>query len=147
MRNQAIKSARLRTGRRYLVNHYYHLTTTTRDRREIFTELYAVRRLVRCMSQEECQQTVHSIAYVVMPDHLHWLVQSLDGDIASVMRRVKARSSKALGGNVWQVGYHDRCLRKEEDIRQVARYIVANPLRAGLVERVHDYAHWDVCYL
>jgi len=29
----------------------------------------------------------------------------------------------------------------------VARYIVANPLRAGLVESVRDYPHWDAIWL
>jgi putative transposase len=29
----------------------------------------------------------------------------------------------------------------------VARYIVANPLRAGLVNRVEDYSHWDSIWL
>jgi putative transposase len=29
----------------------------------------------------------------------------------------------------------------------IARYIVANPLRAGLVAKVGDYALWDACWL
>jgi len=29
----------------------------------------------------------------------------------------------------------------------IARYIVANPLRAGLVSRVGDYPLWDACWL
>ncbi|MFV3290267.1 transposase, partial [Pseudomonas sp. NY11955] len=29
----------------------------------------------------------------------------------------------------------------------VARYIVANPIRAGLVSRVGDYPHWDAVWL
>ena len=32
-------------------------------------------------------------------------------------------------------------------LRDVARYIVANPLRAGLVERVGDYPYWDAVWL
>ncbi|MFK5927062.1 MAG: hypothetical protein QM483_10570 [Desulfuromusa sp.] len=44
---------------------------------------------------------------------------------------------------IWQKGYHDHALRDDEDLRQVARYIVANPVRAGLVVRAIDYSHWD----
>ncbi|MFV3292807.1 transposase, partial [Pseudomonas sp. NY11955] len=29
----------------------------------------------------------------------------------------------------------------------VARYIIANPIRAGLVSRVGDYSHWDAVWL
>jgi hypothetical protein len=48
---------------------------------------------------------------------------------------------------MWQKGFHDRAIRREEDLRAVARYIIANPLRAGLVRRVHDYPLWDAIWL
>jgi hypothetical protein len=55
--------------------------------------------------------------------------------------------SRQLGQAVWQSGFHDRALRQEEELQTIARYIVANPLRAGLVKRVGDYAHWDAMWL
>ncbi|MCF6281296.1 MAG: hypothetical protein L3J28_03650 [Candidatus Polarisedimenticolaceae bacterium] len=42
---------------------------------------------------------------------------------------------------------HDRAIRKEEDLVAIARYIVANPLRAGLVKSIKDYPHWDCVWL
>jgi REP element-mobilizing transposase RayT len=65
----------------------------------------------------------------------------------------KGRTSKALNdridrkGKLWQPAFFDHALRKEENIQQVARYIVANPLRAGLVENIEDYPHWDAIWL
>lgn len=50
-------------------------------------------------------------------------------------------------GTCWQPAFHDHALRKDEDRINVARYIVANPLRAGLVERLGDYPHWDSIWL
>ncbi len=44
---------------------------------------------------------------------------------------------------MWQKGFHDHAIREEEDLRAVARYVVANPVRAGLVQSVRDYPHWD----
>ena len=35
-------------------------------------------------------------------------------------------------------GFHDRALRRDEDTLSTARYIVANPLRAGLVKNIRD---------
>jgi hypothetical protein len=29
----------------------------------------------------------------------------------------------------------------------IARYIVGNPLQAGLVDRIGDYPHWDAVWL
>ncbi|GGY09626.1 hypothetical protein GCM10007160_41190 [Litchfieldella qijiaojingensis] len=57
--------------------------------------------------------------------------------------------NRALCGekSIWQRGYHDRAIRDEEDIRAVARYIVANPLRAGLVNDIGQYPLWDAKWL
>jgi hypothetical protein len=38
-------------------------------------------------------------------------------------------------------------LRRDEDLRAVARYVILNPVRAGLVQRVGDYPHWDAVWL
>lgn len=50
-------------------------------------------------------------------------------------------------GPVWQRTYHDHALRREEDLRAAARYVVANPLRAGLAEGIGDYPFWDAAWL
>ena len=88
-----------------------------------------------------------------MPDHLHWLIELGQGSLSSLMCAFKSRSSCALyragadRQHIWQPGFHDRALRREEDIRAAARYIIANPLRAGLVSKVRDYPHWDCVWL
>lgn len=50
-------------------------------------------------------------------------------------------------GPVWQKGYYDHALRDEENLAVVARYIVANPLRAGLARNVADYPLWDAVWI
>jgi REP element-mobilizing transposase RayT len=44
-----------------------------------------------------------------------------------------------LVGPCWQRRFYDHALRKEEDIRATAEYIVNNPVRAGFVENWVDY--------
>jgi REP element-mobilizing transposase RayT len=46
-----------------------------------------------------------------------------------------------------QRAFYDHALRQDEDVQGVARYIVANPLRAGLVENIGDYPLWDAIWL
>lgn len=94
------------------------------------------------------------LAWVLMPDHVHWLLQlGAKDDLSSVVNRLKSASSrranKILGqkGAIWQKSFHDHALRAEEDVRAIARYIVANPLRAGLVDNVHNYPFWDAIWL
>jgi len=52
-----------------------------------------------------------------------------------------------LGRPVWQRGFHDHALRAEEDIVGVARYLVANPLRAGLCDKIGNYPYWNAQWL
>ena len=81
-----------------------------------------------------------------MPDHWHGLVVLGDhATLADLMRSAKGRSSRAIEGTgrLWSPGYFDRALRSDDDLRMAARYVVANPLRAGLVARLGDYPFWD----
>jgi hypothetical protein len=61
-------------------------------------------------------------------------------------RQVNQRLGRS-GAAVWQPGFFDRALRAEDDLVAVARYIVANPLRAGLCRRLGDYPLWDSVWL
>jgi REP element-mobilizing transposase RayT len=82
------------------------------------------------------------LAYCVMPDHAHLLAQGLTASAAlrPFVSAIKQRSgyefSRQTGSRLWQKGYFERTLRDDEDLLCVARYIEANPVRAGLVRSV-----------
>ena len=145
----------LRHGRVSLRNHCYLVTAVTHNRVRIFSDLGAGRIVVQEMIRSARFDDTRTLAFVVMPDHLHWLF-CLNGEkgLSSVVAAVKRYSSLQIRSQgiidespVWQRGFHDHALRKEEDIKSVARYIVANPLRAGLVKRVGDYPLWNALWL
>jgi REP element-mobilizing transposase RayT len=121
----------------------------------VFNDLRAGRLVVQEMVRSARVGDTGTLAFVVMPDHLHWLF-CLSGkkNLSSVIAGVKRSSSRQIhmqldlhDSPVWQRGFHDHALRKEEDIKSVARYIVANPIRAGLVRRAGDYPLWDAVWL
>ena len=94
------------------------------------------------------------LAWTVMPDHLHLLVTlSHAEDLQGVVQKVKSNTARELKrhdlglGQVWARAFHDRALRWDEDVRSVARYLVLNPVRAGLVSRVGDYPYWNAVWL
>ena len=143
----------LRIGRYAQAGHAYLITTVTEQRHRYFQDWRLGRLLAAEMKRAADAGLVESLAWVIMPDHLHWLLILNQASLEAVMRQVKSRSAIALnrqtGANrkVWQSGYHDHALRQEEDVREVARYIVANPLRAGLAKRIGDYPLWDAVWL
>lgn len=82
-----------------------------------------------------------------MPDHFHLLMQLQRGSISKLVGRMKSLSARSVGRAIWQDGFHDHALRREEDVLGIARYILANPLRAGLVRHIGEYPHWDAAWL
>ncbi|WP_010170258.1 REP-associated tyrosine transposase [Pseudomonas sp. PAMC 25886] len=147
------QSHRLRTGRFSEPGRAYLVTAVVHNRQPLFTNFYLGRLLVTEFRRAHEQKWGSSIAWVIMPDHFHWLVQLEQRSLSQLMQAVKSRSTHTINrarngtGAFWQNGYHDRGIRDGEDLRHLARYIIANPIRAGLVERAGDYPLWDACWL
>jgi len=138
----------LRKGRVSLPNQIYLVTAVTASREPVFASFSAARRAVRCFHDKDVARHAQTCAFVVMPDHIHWLLQIEDGgNLSSAVRLYKAKVSMHLGQRMWQRGFHDHALRNDEDMQDIARYIIANPLRSGLVKSVGDYPHWDAIWL
>ncbi len=138
----------LRKGRASQAGQIYLVTTVTQNRRPVFARFDAARLLIDVMRQEPASGRAQTLAFVVMPDHLPWLLVLGEGAVLStVVQKVKSVSAHRLDAKVWQKGFYDRAIWREEDLRAVARYVVANPVRAGLVARVGDYAHWDAVWV
>ena len=146
--------AALRRHRLHLPGHVYLMTATTVGRQPFFKEFAPACRAARCHLDPDVYRESRLLAWVLMPDHGHWLVQVGDGDhLASIMNRIKSATARAYNGDagrtgaLWARAYHERLLRGENDVRAAARYLVANPVRAGWVKRVGDYPFWDAVWI
>lgn len=144
----------LRRGRVALPNQIYHLTATTRRRAPFFSDFVVARAAAACFEDSVLLGDTRVLAWVLMPDHAHWLLQlGESADLVMTMNRWKSASARAANlaldrtGPLWAHGFHDRALRREQDVVAVARYIIANPVRAGLAVRVGDYPFWNAVWL
>ncbi len=144
----------LRAGRTSEANRAYLLTTVTRHRAPLFVDWHPASTMSRYMASPDTWPGGQLVCWVLMPDHWHGVVVLTGGNtIPQLMNRAKGRSAflfnRALGraGAVWTDGFHDRAIRRDEDLVAVARYVVANPVRAGLVVSVGNYSFWDACWL
>ena len=129
-------------GRASISGQIYLVTTVTHGRARLFTNLYLGRIVVRTLHSQAVTTCATTLAYVVMPDHPHWLVQLRAGsNLSEVVWTVKGRSSfqinriRGVRGCVWQPKFHDRALRSDESLGAAARYVVCNPVRAGAKAR------------
>jgi REP element-mobilizing transposase RayT len=146
-------SHRLRTGRYAEQNRIYLLTANTLKREPVFRDYTLGRMVVHQFKQAQDHGFAETLAFVVMPDHFHWLIQLQKGSLGQLMCQAKSLSARAINaetgrtGSLWQQSFHDRALRRDEDLVKLARYVVANPLRAGMVGKLGDYPLWDAIWV
>lgn len=144
----------LRNGRVSLPNQVYLITTATRGRKPIFVNFAAACAAARCFDDPQLLHDTRMLAWVLMPDHVHWLLRlGKDDSLEAAVNRLKSagarHANRALQhwGPLWMRAFHDHALRSEEDLRHSARYVIANPVRGGYAERVGDYPLWNAIWL
>ena len=86
----------LRRGRVSLPGQCYSVTSVTAGRRPIFAELFPARAVVTGFRELEQQQICRTLAFVVMPDHVHWLVELDATPLDRVMQLFKSRSARRI---------------------------------------------------
>jgi putative transposase len=150
------RNSDLRKGRVSLSGQIYHVTSRAVLGTSPFMDFQTTRAVCSTFYPTARVSNVTLLAWVLMPDHVHWLLQLSDGGVLSksvaALKRQSASAlnrccSNQLGDRVWQSGFYDRAIRRDEDVIDVARYVVANPLRAGLVAKLGDYSFWDAIWL
>lgn len=146
-------SQALRIGRFSQRHGVYLATTVTWQRIPWFQDHDLACIMCRSLGNARISSDATLLCWVVMPDHLHLLLQLDASPLAAVINRLKSYSARTLNraigrsGRFWDHGFHDHALRREEAMVDVARYIVANPVRAGLVRRCGDYPYWDAVWV
>jgi putative transposase len=131
----------------YIGPYRYHLRFCTDAKRPVFTSDAPVE-LVLAQILRACEEHEFAvIAYCFMPDHVHLLIEGTapTSDCKRFIARVKQYSgyqhAAIFKERLWQRYGFERVLRDHETTFVVARYILENPIRAGLVTRVEDYPY------
>lgn len=114
-------------------------------------------------------------AYVIMPDHIHWIICPSEQNFEQFINDQRLNHGKYAGAperfylskiiedfkrhtayginkirtthgiKIWQDGFRDDALRTPDAIQRAIRYVVFNPVKAGLVQKPEDYpfVDWD----
>ncbi|MGH8412608.1 MAG: REP-associated tyrosine transposase, partial [Pseudomonas sp.] len=87
---------RLRTGRFSAPGQIYLVTTVVQNRDPVFRDFMQGRLVVDALKKAQEEELVLSLAWVVMPDHLHWLFELKNNTLTCIMARTKSRITLAL---------------------------------------------------
>jgi REP element-mobilizing transposase RayT len=87
-----------------------------------------------------------ALAWVVMPNHVHVVVEVMTSHpVSAIVHSWKSFTAKAANnylnrtGAFWQREYFDRSVRDERHLSAAIAYIHANPVKARLVDRQEDW--------
>ncbi|OGU34170.1 MAG: hypothetical protein A2068_02660 [Ignavibacteria bacterium GWB2_35_6b] len=91
------------------------------------------------------------ICFCIMPNHVHLMFMQLENSktISQIMQSLKwytaREASKILNrsGSFWQAESYDHIVRDEDEYYRIIKYILNNPVKAGLVEKWDD---WEFNY-
>jgi REP element-mobilizing transposase RayT len=125
------------------------ITTVTKNRNPIFGNASYAREAIECLYRTQQRHPFLLYAFVIMPDHIHLVLQAIAPEsISRIMNVYKGTTSASIGiGPVWQPRFHIRYL---DNAFSAIDYVHANPMRKNIVECPEDYpwssacGRWDV---
>jgi len=130
----------------YTGSHIYFVTCTTLLRKPYFLNKTCVDIVMPVINGSTDKSGFTIYVYCFMPDHLHLLLCGREhSNLRDFMRDFKQKSAYAFrkksGDILWQRSYYEHVLRRDEDAKEVARYILNNPVRAGFVQDFQNYPY------
>lgn len=124
----------------------YHVTNRG-DRRElIFLDDEDRAAFLKLLGREVQQQGWRLFAYCLMDNHYHLLVETPEPNLGRGMRRLNGVYTQTfnrrhgLVGHLFQGRYKAIVVDRDGYLLELCRYVVLNPVRAGMVEAAEQWA-------
>jgi REP element-mobilizing transposase RayT len=140
-----------RPQRHLVPGEYYHLYNRGNNRQNIFFErenyLYFLKQFRHVVAEE----TVHVVAYCLMPNHYHLLVYLREDGLSKAMQRFTMSYTNAMNrrygrcGSLFQGRFQTIHVDSDAYLLQLTRYIHLNPVRACLVQRPEEWEFSSYC--
>jgi putative transposase len=137
----------------------YFVTIRSESFRHPFVKDEVVAEVINILRSAAKQEGFSVWAYCFMPDHAHLLVEGKhsNADMKHFVALFKQKTAywfkSTYGVKLWAPNYHEHVLRNDEATTAVARYIIQNPVRKGMVDDCSNYPHSgsfeleDICSL
>jgi putative transposase len=123
----------------------YHVTTRGNRKQEIFIDTRDRLRFIQLVQEVVDLLGWVCHAYCLMTNHYHLLVQTPEPDISRGMHRLNGVYAKWFnwrhnyGGHLFERRFHDELVECHAHLLELTRYIVLNPVRAGLVSHPREW--------
>lgn len=145
--------------RLYIKGGTYFFTLVTYNRKPIFSSVAAVQLLSTALTYTASRMPFETVAYVILPDHLHYIftLPIESSDFSTRWRLIKSHftrqwckegsisnhPSRIKKGelDVWQRRFWEHLIRDETDLARHIEYIHYNPVKHGFVNAAMEWKY------
>ncbi|MHB0998366.1 MAG: REP-associated tyrosine transposase [Armatimonadota bacterium] len=124
----------------------YHIIIRTAGARKLFHEPTVAADIFNGIMTGKIAQESDLYAVCLMPNHVHLLLGIKHVNLIDLIKGWKAFTTNHLhqsgiNGDIWQRSFYDHAMRYEENLLATAKYILENPVRAGVVPESSAYPY------
>ena len=137
-----------RLPRSYIKTSYFHVITQGINKSYIFDKAEDVKYYIKIMYKLMEKQKIKIIAYCIMNNHAHMLLETEDiKELSKYMQRLNTNYAKYYNTKYNRVGYvfRDRFksegIYSEDHLYNCIRYIYNNPVKAGICNKEREYPY------
>jgi len=117
----------------------FFVTAITLNRRRRFQVDATARLFIETLQHYRRTGSYKLFAFVVMPDHIHLLLQT--DDLSKSMKDIKGGFTLHFESKIWQRGFTDHLILNREQFESRREYIHQNPVREHLAKTADTYPH------
>lgn len=124
---------------------FYHITGRGNARQSIYADDEDRHVFLDVLSRTIARTSWKCHAYCLMTNHYHLVLETPIANLSSGMRELNGNYTQVFNrrhdrvGHLFEGRFKSILVEREPYLREVIRYVVLNPVRAGMVERVEDW--------
>jgi len=123
----------------------YHITGRGNEKRDVFRDDSDRELFLATIHRANSRYNWICHSYCLMDNHYHLLIETPDGNLSMGARQLNGVYTQLFNkrhgrtGHLFQGRYKAVLIQKDEHLLEVCRYVVLNPVRAGMVARAEDW--------
>ena len=126
----------------------YHVTSRGNEKKPVFRDDHDREVFLNTLQHVNKRYNWICHAYCLMTNHYHLLIETPEGNLSLGMRQLNGVYTQLFNkyhgrnGHLFQGRYKAILIQKDSHLLEVCRYVVLNPVRAGMVDGPENW-HWS----
>jgi putative transposase len=129
------------------------ITCVTKNREPLFANRSNIILFMQTLREVQAIKKADIIAYVIMPDHIHMIIQSTASTTLQIMKSLKwnfTQNWKLISpldnnllnpAHLWQEKFWEHAINDDRDLHNHINYIIKNPVKHGYVDDPEDWPY------